>query len=126
MHKTIASGCVRSCHDLSEGGLAAALAEMCFAGGLGCDVRLDALAQSSGIADDAVLLFSESNSRFLVEVPTSNRQKFLGIVDGLPVAEIGLVSTWETVTIRGTGGSTIIDSRWAELKRAWQKPLAWE
>ena len=40
LHKAIGDGLVASCHDLSDGGLGAALAEMCFAGGLGCEVDL--------------------------------------------------------------------------------------
>ena len=38
VHAAIAKGLVRACHDLSEGGLAVALAEMAFAGGVGADV----------------------------------------------------------------------------------------
>ncbi len=40
VHQAIASGTIRACHDLSEGGLAVALAEMAFAGGLGARVEL--------------------------------------------------------------------------------------
>ncbi|MEM6799023.1 MAG: phosphoribosylformylglycinamidine synthase subunit PurL, partial [Planctomycetota bacterium] len=43
VHKAINSGAVAACHDLSEGGLAVALAEMAFAGGLGAAVDLDAM-----------------------------------------------------------------------------------
>jgi hypothetical protein len=42
MHQAIHAGLVRACHDLSEGGLAVAAAEMAFAGGLGAKIRLDA------------------------------------------------------------------------------------
>ena len=38
VHAAISAGLVRACHDLSEGGLAVALAEMAFAGGIGADV----------------------------------------------------------------------------------------
>ena len=57
------------CHDLSEGGLAVAAAEMAFAGGLGLELELAPLRSASGLEDPAVLLFSESNTRFLIEVP---------------------------------------------------------
>src|SRR5262249_23061886 len=77
LHKSIHSGYVRSCHDLSEGGLAVAAAEMAFAGGLGARIYLlevpheipnaEAAEVHGGFA--SILLFSESNSRFLVEVP---------------------------------------------------------
>ena len=40
LHKAIYTGLVRACHDLSEGGLAVAAAEMAFAGGLGARISL--------------------------------------------------------------------------------------
>src|SRR5690606_22523276 len=40
IHSSIQQGLVRACHDLSEGGLAVAVAEMAFAGGCGATVRL--------------------------------------------------------------------------------------
>jgi phosphoribosylformylglycinamidine synthase len=75
LHKAMAKGLVLSCHDLSEGGLAVAAAEMCLAGRLGMTVTLD--------ADDPVVdLFSESNGRLLVEVHASQvlafENEFLG------------------------------------------------
>jgi phosphoribosylformylglycinamidine synthase len=64
LHKAMTKGLVLSCHDLSEGGLAVAAAEMCLAGRLGMSLTLD--------ADDPVVdLFSESNGRLLVEVHAS-------------------------------------------------------
>ena len=68
LHAAIRRGLVRSCHDLSEGGLAVALAEMALAGGLGADVSLADVPREDDAADDFVLLFSESPTRFLLEV----------------------------------------------------------
>ncbi len=125
LHRAIESRCVRSCHDLSEGGLAVAAAEMAFAGGLGIDLNLAPLAKRTSISDDAVLLFSESNSRFLVEVLPEKWSEFLDCIAGLPLSELGKVTNGPNVTIRGTKGETVIDSTWAQLKRTWQAPLAW-
>jgi len=63
VHAAISQGLVRSCHDLSEGGLAVAVAEMAFAGGIGADVTQS----SGGGLPDAVKLFSESTTRFVIE-----------------------------------------------------------
>jgi phosphoribosylformylglycinamidine synthase len=126
LYRAIGSGLVRSCHDLSEGGLAAAAAEMAFAGGLGLNLNLEPLANQTGINEDAVLLFSESNSRFLVEFPPANRPRFADLFAGLALVELGQVTGGETLTIRGLSGEAVIDSPWAELKRCWQAPLAWE
>ena len=78
VHRAIAAGAVRACHDLSEGGLAAAVAEMALAGGLGAKIDL-ALVPNRLPAEkslDATLLFSESNTRFLCEVPPESAAAF--------------------------------------------------
>jgi len=62
VHRAIRDGLVRACHDVSEGGLAVALAEMCIASGLGATV--DALPHP----DAAASLFSESAGRLVLEV----------------------------------------------------------
>ena len=68
VHAAIVQGCVRACHDLSEGGLAVAAAEMAFAGGLGLSIDLSSVPNESELSEE-ICLFAESNSRFLVEVP---------------------------------------------------------
>ncbi len=50
VHHAISNGLVRACHDLSEGGLAVAAAEMAFAGGLGARLSLENLPCAGGIA----------------------------------------------------------------------------
>jgi phosphoribosylformylglycinamidine synthase len=126
IHGAIAAGLVRSCHDLSEGGLAVSLAEMAFAGGLGTAVDLGRLGKSAGIGSDAVLLFSESNTRFLVEVPREHGGEFEAKLAGLPCVRVGSVTDEARVTVRGLGGDIVVDSRCADLKEAWKRPLAWE
>ncbi len=61
-------GLVRACHDCSEGGLGVAIAEMAFAGGLGATIYLKSVPRTGPIYRNDYILFSESNSRFLVEV----------------------------------------------------------
>jgi phosphoribosylformylglycinamidine synthase II len=126
MHQAIRQGLVRSCHDLSEGGLAAALAEMAFAGGLGVTADLSALNHTEGLGD-AVTLFSESNTRFLIEVPTKNVPLVQAIfVQGAlrePV-QIGQVTESDRLVVTGRDGAILIDESLADLKHAWQAPLA--
>ena len=70
------AGLVRACHDLSEGGLAVALAEMAFAGGCGAQVLLGCVPRQIEAAGadrvDAILLFSESATRLVCEVPADS------------------------------------------------------
>ena len=88
LHRAITSGCIAACHDLSEGGLAVAAAEMAFAGGFGAELDA-ALCPTSESLYDAALLFSESTSRFLVEAPESGAEAFEQIMAEIPHACIG-------------------------------------
>lgn len=74
----IRKGLVCSCHDLSEGGLAVALAEMAIAGALGIRVHLSDLPPQDveRPVDNIVRLFSESPSRFIVEVTPKDWEAF--------------------------------------------------
>ena len=131
LHAAISAGLVRACHDLSEGGLAAAAAEMAFAGGLGMSLRLGDvprdLGDLAGVERDACLLFSESNTRFLCEVTPKAAVRFEQALDGVPHAAVGEVESGSRLRIAGTdgGGGLVIDAELAELKEAWQKPLRW-
>jgi phosphoribosylformylglycinamidine synthase II len=119
-------GLVRACHDCSEGGLGVALAEMAFAGGLGATVYLKAVPRTGPIYRNDYILFSESNSRFLVEVSPASEAKFMKAMAGIPMASIGHVSETEYLEIHGlTEGDVVIKASLAELKEAWQKPLRW-
>ena len=134
LHAAIRSGLVRACHDLSEGGLAAAAAEMCFAGGLGATIRLGDVPRDvgsdTGAPLDAVLLFSESNSRFLCEVAPENKDAFQQALGDVPFGLIGTVvadSTLEMVAAGSDDDSAdrVLKADIWQLKEAWQKPLRW-
>jgi phosphoribosylformylglycinamidine synthase len=113
----IRGGLVRACHDLSEGGLAVAAAESAFAGGLGMKLQLP-----DGRED--VLLFSESPSRFLVEVRPADAPAFEKALAGVALARLGEVAADGRLVIRGRKG-VVIDEPIAGLKEAWQRPLRW-
>jgi len=121
LHHAISRGLVRSCHDLSEGGLAAALAEMAFAGEFGVDVDISSLAAATGLPDD-VLLFSESNTRFVVEVELEHRTAFESGFNDLPLCALGNVTDGTSVRIANASQS-LVDAAWSELKAAWQSPV---
>ena len=125
VHEVISTGLIRSSHDLSEGGLATAAAEMAFAGGLGLDLDLTACAKIAGLSDPAVLLFSESPTRFLVEVEPANVPSFESAFAGLPLVRLGTVTPSSQVCVV-LSGQTLIDSSCSQLKEAWIRPLAWD
>lgn len=134
IHAAIEAGSVRACHDLSEGGLVVAAAEMAFAGGLGMRIylaqvphRLD-LHQYADRSDlvNPILLFSESNSRFLCEVPAEQVLHFEKTMGNVPRAAIGEVTgtgRLQIVDFHPENPDHAVDLDIATLKEAWQKPL---
>jgi phosphoribosylformylglycinamidine synthase len=118
VHETIRRGLVRSCHDLSEGGLAVALAEMAFAGGVGADVD-----RLGGELPVEALLFAESASRFVLEVAPGQVAAVEALFAGLPLARIGTTVKETRLRIAGPAGEWVIWAPLEQLKQAWQPPL---
>ncbi len=121
----IADGLVVSCHDCSEGGLAVALAEMAFAGGLGIEADFRGLPKSYDCSRTDVQLFSESNSRYVVEVEPANYDAFARMMLNLPFGQIGEVTQEKSLIIKADDGKTVIQSDLDSLKQAWKRPLSW-
>jgi len=138
LHRAIDGGMVRSCHDLSEGGLAVAAAEMAFAGDLGAEVdaMLVPVFPQGGNAAEVGLdqtdwetwipLFSESNSRFLCEIAPGDAARFESALQGHPFARVGVVlAEKEFRIVTGRQRDPIVQASLATLKEAWQAPLRW-
>jgi phosphoribosylformylglycinamidine synthase subunit PurSL len=118
VHQAITKGYVRACHDLSEGGLAVALAEMCFAGGLGADVDLHRVVIAGTPLPTVSLLFSESASRFLVEVPAVARQGFEALLRD-SASCLGRVTRAKFLRIR-EGKRVVVREPLTRLRQAWE------
>ncbi|MDQ2717696.1 MAG: AIR synthase-related protein, partial [Chloroflexota bacterium] len=124
--EAIRSGLTLACHDLSEGGLAIAAAEMALAGLLGLRLELDSIPIAHIPATppteiEAIRLFSESPSRFLVEVAPGQRAAFEAHMQRSPVvyAEVGSVTdTGRFVILRNE--ETLIDLPVTALQAAWK------
>jgi phosphoribosylformylglycinamidine synthase len=123
LHAAIKNGVVRSCHDLSEGGLATAVAEMAFAGGLGAKIDVDSIVVESG-GSNLVKLFSESNTRFVVEVEPQHCEKFEQEMQAVGAVRIGEVTAEANVKI-SAGDLQLVAASNESLKKAWQSPLDW-
>ena len=126
LSEAVRQGYVQSCHDLSEGGLAVAAAEMAFSGDVGMEIALNRvpLAKEDNINRDDVILFSESNSRFLVEVRPKDQNSFERLMADCPFGLIGKTIDHKKFKVTGLNGKTMINEPLHGLKRAWQKPLA--
>jgi phosphoribosylformylglycinamidine synthase len=120
---------------MSEGGLAVAAAEMAFAGGLG--VRADVTAcphQLEGVEASqrtTALLFAESNTRLLCEVPVAQQKAFESLLQehSVAFADIGVVEDTGQVILQSPkeDGSMhdLVTLPIGQLKEAWQAPLRW-
>ncbi|NOY86287.1 MAG: phosphoribosylformylglycinamidine synthase [Deltaproteobacteria bacterium] len=120
-HRALMSGLVRSCHDCSDGGLGAALAEMALAGRVGLRVDLDLLTDGGGLPVDKAL-FSESASRLLVEVHPDRAHEFEMAMENTACAKIGECTGDRRLLIRDHG-KVVVSLGIEEIGDAWQSPL---
>ncbi|MFA5976032.1 MAG: phosphoribosylformylglycinamidine synthase subunit PurL [Elusimicrobiota bacterium] len=119
LYQAIQKGYVRACHDLSEGGLAVAAAEMAFAGNLGMDLDVGRLL-TAGSLSDVSLLFSETPSRFIVEVPEAARHSFEGLLRGF-FSYMGQVTLAKTLVIRQADKQRVlVREPLSALRKAWE------
>ena len=109
-------GFIASGHDLSEGGLAVALAECCVGGRMGAEVDL------GGMLDEE-LLFSETPGRILVSVRPQNEAAFLLLMEEIPKGKLGMVSDRAKLVIRGGGGKRIAVLGVEDLIEVYREPL---
>jgi phosphoribosylformylglycinamidine synthase len=123
LHRAITDGLVRSCHDLSEGGLAVAVAEMALAGGIGADLKWVGI--GLGQLSEAALLFAESTTRFVVEVPSDRWLAFEHSLEDVPLARLGVTVPEPRLRIADSTGEWVVWANIADLKEAWQQPLHW-
>ena len=122
IYHAIQAGLIRSCHDCSDGGLGVALAETAFAGGFGMEIDLKKVPQS-GLNRNDLLLFSESQSRFVVTIDPSKKKAFKAVLGDAIYGEIGVVTESEIFCITGLNGKTLIEANIYDLKETWQKTL---
>ncbi len=115
LHRAMQADLVRACHDLSEGGLAVTLAEMCIGGRLGCGIELN--------SDDVVsALFSESNGRLVVEVRPADCAAFESHLAGLPFQRIGVVTQDASLQL-ANHSQTVFSLPLTDLIAAWNRYL---
>jgi phosphoribosylformylglycinamidine synthase len=123
LSKAIDKSIVASCHDLSEGGISAAIAEMCVGSGLGASLFLGEVPVSESI-DDYQVLFSESPSRFLVEVEKDKKEEFQQQFKGVPFGLVGCTAEEKKLTIYNKKSSKIVDISLQLIKESLLKPFA--
>lgn len=129
LHAAVAASLVSACHDLSDGGLGAALAEMCMGGNRGADLDLSAISKAAlqphpngeparsaaaGAIGASLLLFGETNGCFIVEAEAGKAAAFETAMAGAPCFRIGGVSPEPRIEVAGlpagSGGSVGLEA----------------
>jgi phosphoribosylformylglycinamidine synthase subunit PurL len=90
LREAVRSGAVASAHDVSDGGLACALAECAIAGGLGCRIDLDPLVEERGVSGETAM-FGEGPGGFVLSGETGRLEQLSS--GELPVLLIGEVGS---------------------------------
>ncbi|WP_129690694.1 phosphoribosylformylglycinamidine synthase subunit PurL [Gottfriedia acidiceleris] len=109
----IQAGVVASAHDISEGGLAVAIAESTFGPSeVGATITIE--------GNEVVSLFSETQSRFLLSVKPEHKEQFEALVDA---TLIGTVTEETSVTVRNENNETVLLASVEELKQAWKEAI---
>ncbi|WP_028573780.1 phosphoribosylformylglycinamidine synthase subunit PurS [Desulfonatronovibrio hydrogenovorans] len=116
-------GLVTACHDLSDGGLGVALAEMAIGGRIGAEVDLSRVPAVPGMAWTEIL-FSESASRLLVTLRPECRQAFEALFQGEHMAWIGRTTALPEL-VMAEDGRTLFKAPVTDLVQAWKKTLDW-
>ncbi|MDO5492623.1 MAG: phosphoribosylformylglycinamidine synthase subunit PurL [Nesterenkonia sp.] len=118
-------GMIDAAHDLSEGGLAAALVEMSLRFGVGSRTALDGVCERDGV-DMFTALFSESQARALVALPRSEEVRFTDMTTArrFPAIRLGVVDAQSGAIevsgpVEGSGFTLGID----EVRQAWSATI---
>jgi len=122
--EAIERGLLEACHDVSSGGLAMTLAEMCMAGRdpLGAGVDVTAAAGTAGLRYDRKL-FSETPG-FVMEVTPRNLEELLRLADEKHVRllRLGAVSSEPVLRVRDRGRA-VLEAAVGDMKERWSRGL---
>jgi phosphoribosylformylglycinamidine synthase subunit PurSL len=124
LRKAILQGVVSACHDLSDGGLAVALAEMAIAGRMGVAIDLTKVAVTPEPMSPEETLYSESASRLLVCIAPADRERFEALFAGQDYALLGTTTDDSLLTV-SRGGEPYFSLAVDELVESWKSTLNW-
>jgi len=94
----------------SAGGIGTALAKKAMAGQLGIEIDLNKIPKSQDLDREDYLLFSESQTRFIVTIDPNKKEEFEALFAQIPHAQIGHITENDKFTLKGFNGSNIVDT----------------
>ncbi len=103
------------------GGIAPALAKKAIAGQLGMEINLSLVPKSDDIEREDHLLYSETQSRFIVTIDPNKKDEFEKLFEGIPFAEIGKATEDQNFVLKGFDGNELIKTNVKTLDEAYRK-----
>ena len=117
---SIKKGYIRSCHDISEGGLAVCLSEMCIGGKIGADIDVSNI--SMDLRSD-FKLFSETNTRWIIEVEKKNQNEFEGLLTKNKTS-FNLIGTLKNKSLKiKDNDKLLIDVKIEDISKIWKNSI---
>ncbi|MEW5996811.1 MAG: phosphoribosylformylglycinamidine synthase subunit PurL [Candidatus Micrarchaeota archaeon] len=122
LSRALEKGLVKSAHDVSDGGVAAAFAECAMGGAVGAELDLSLAARETD--DEVALLFSESAGRFIVSVAEKDAFRFEKMMFGTKTRKVGRVRGDKRVVLRYRDNTLVNEDVFA-LRDIWNGGLKW-
>ena len=122
LSRAIQEEVVASCHGIYRGGLGVHLALVAMGGRLGMNIDLSKVPRVEA-GRNHVILYSETPGRYIVTIDPQHRLSFETLLEMLPHACVGTVSSGTDLVINGLDGKAIIRVPVPELKAAWKRPF---
>jgi len=122
MNEAVDQGLLKSSHTPTQGGLLLAFAMAAIAGDLGAEVDISAAPHTGRMAMDT-LLFSESNSRFVITCAPEKAAQVEFVFSGLPMAEVGRVTDSGVLQVGDQKGTSVVDVPIDKLRDAFKTTL---
>jgi phosphoribosylformylglycinamidine synthase len=118
--ETIENELVSSCHDISEGGLGVCISEMAIGGNIGTNIDLSDVGKD--LRSD-FKLFSESNTRWIIEVKKEKQKDFEKILNKNKTTFIIIGYTQGNKLIIKDNEKTIINLKIEDIKNLWKNAI---
>lgn len=107
-----------ACASVGQGGLVVALAKMAVAGGLGAEADIGKV-PNDGLAAEKIM-YSETQSRFIVTIDPENREEFEKLMDGFAFAQVGAVNEDSLFTVK-ENEKKVISSNVGRLEQVYKR-----
>ena len=116
----IEKGCIASCHDISEGGIGVCISEMAIGGDIGAIVDLSEV--GTNLRAD-FKLFSESNTRWIIEIKKERKKDFEKILEKNKTPFVKIGNTGEKNLTIKDGEKTVLSLPVSTLRSQWKNAI---